>query len=118
MTNSIEQVVICDEIIAYTRHFLKEVDVDEDSLALDVIHEICVDGDFISSKHTALHYRKDWYPKLFERRSFEGWKKTGGKTLRQRAQEKALHILENHQPQLLPPDVQQKLDQIIEKAIS
>jgi trimethylamine--corrinoid protein Co-methyltransferase len=118
MTNSIEQVVICDEIIAYTRHFLKEVDVDEDSLALDVIHEIGVDGDFISSKHTALHYRKDWYPKLFERRSYEGWKKAGGKTLRQRAQEKALHILENHQPQLLPPDVQQKLDQTIEKAIS
>jgi trimethylamine--corrinoid protein Co-methyltransferase len=118
MTNSIEQVVICDEIIAYTKHFLKEVDVNEETLALAVIHEIGVDGDFISNKHTARHYRKDWYPKLFERRNYDGWKKAGGKTLRQRAREKALDILEHHKPEPLPLDVQQKLDRIAEKASS
>ena len=118
MTNSIEQVVICDEIIAYTRHFLKEVDVNEETLALDVIHSVGLEGDFISSKHTALHYRKDWYPKLFERRNFEGWKNAGGKTLRQRAQEKALDILQRHQPERLPADVLQELDRIVGMANS
>jgi trimethylamine--corrinoid protein Co-methyltransferase len=116
MTNSIEQVVICDEIIAYTKHFMKEVEVNEETLALDVIHQIGPDGDFISSKHTKKHYREDWYPKLFERRNYDGWKKAGGKTMRQRAQEKALEILAQHKPEPLPLEVQNTLDQIVAQA--
>jgi len=116
MTNSIEQIVICDEIIAYTKHFMKEVEVNEETLALDVIHKIGPDGDFISSKHTRKHFREDWYPQLFERRNYEGWKKAGGKTMRQRAQEKALNILESHKPEPLPLDVQEALGQIVAQA--
>jgi trimethylamine--corrinoid protein Co-methyltransferase len=116
MTNSIEQIVICDEIIAYTKHFMKEVEVNEETLALDVIDQIGPDGDFISSKHTHKHFREDWYPKLFERRNYDGWKKAGGKTMRQRAREKALEILERHKPEPLSLDVQQKLDQIVAQA--
>jgi len=116
MTNSIEQIVICDEIIAYTKQFRKEVEVNEETLALDVINKIGPDGDFISSKHTLKHFREDWYPKLFERRNYEGWKKAGGKTMRQRAQEKALDILEHHTPEPLPLDTQNALNQIVAEA--
>jgi trimethylamine--corrinoid protein Co-methyltransferase len=113
MTNSIEQVVICDEIIGYTKHFMKEVEVNDETLALDVINKVGPDGDFISNKHTQKNYRKDWYPKLFERRNYDGWKKAGSKTMRQRAQEKALDILEHHTPEPLAEDVVKKLDQIV-----
>ena len=116
MTNSIEQIVICDEIIAYTKHFMKEVEVNEETLALDVIDQIGPDGDFISSKHTHKHFREDWYPKLFERRNYDGWKKAGGKTMRQRAREKALDILQHHTPEPLPLNVQQQIDQIVAQA--
>jgi trimethylamine--corrinoid protein Co-methyltransferase len=116
MTNSIEQIVICDEIISYTKHFMKETEVNDETLALDVIHQIGPDGDFISSTHTHKHFRQDWYPKLFERRNYDGWKKAGGKTMRQRAQEKALHILAQHKPEPLPLDTQKKIDQIVMEA--
>lgn len=116
MTNSIEQVVICDEIIAYTRHFMKSVEVNDETLALDVIKAIGPDGDFMGTKHTTRHFREDWYPQLFERRNYDGWKKAGGKSLRQRAQEKALSLLESHKPEPLSPDVQAKLDQIVNAA--
>jgi trimethylamine--corrinoid protein Co-methyltransferase len=116
MTNSIEQIVICDEIISYTKHFMKETEVNDETLALDVIHQIGPDGDFISSKHTHQYFRQDWYPKLFERRNYDGWKKAGGKTMRQRAQEKALNILEQHKPEPLPLDTQKKIDQIVMEA--
>jgi trimethylamine--corrinoid protein Co-methyltransferase len=118
MTNSIEQVVICDEIIAYTKHFMKEMEVNEETLALDVIHKIGPDGDFISNKHTLKHFREDWYPKLFERRNYDGWKKAGGKTMRERAREKALDILEHHTPEPLPLDVQKQIIQIVREATS
>lgn len=116
MTNSIEQVVICDEIIAYTRHFRQEVEVNDETLALDVIQAVGPDGDFMSNKHTTRHYREDWYPTLFERRNYDGWLKAGGKTLRQKAQEKALDLLEHHKPEPLSPDVQAEVDRIVAEA--
>lgn len=116
MCNSIEQIVICDELIAYTKHFMQGLEINEETLALDLIDQVGPDGDFMSSKHTLQNFKKDWYPKLFDRRNYEEWQAAGGKTLRQRAQERALDILENHQPEPLPANIQQKIDQIVEQA--
>jgi trimethylamine--corrinoid protein Co-methyltransferase len=112
MCNSLEQVVICDEIIDYTRHFMRGLEINEDTLALDVIDQIGPDGDYLSTQHTLEHYRQDWYPKLFERRNHTDWYKRGGKTLRQRARERALDLLAKHKPEPLPEDVQRKVDEI------
>jgi trimethylamine---corrinoid protein Co-methyltransferase len=115
MTNSIEQVVICDELIAYTKHFMRSLEINEETLALDLIDQIGPDGDFLSSEHTLEHYREDWYPKLFDRSQYDIWKRKGSKTLRERARDKALRLLETHQPEPLPADVQKKVDAIVEQ---
>jgi trimethylamine---corrinoid protein Co-methyltransferase len=115
MTNSIEQVVICDELIAYTKHFMRSLEINEETLALDLIDQIGPDGDFLSSEHTLEHYREDWYPKLFDRSQYDIWKRKGSKTLRERARDKALKLLETHQPEPLPADVQKKVDAIVEQ---
>jgi trimethylamine--corrinoid protein Co-methyltransferase len=113
MTNSIEQIVICDELIGYTKHFMRPLEINEDTLALDLIDQIGPDGDYLSSDHTLKHFREDWYPKLFDRRNFDDWKRSGAKTLRQRAREKALKILDTHTPEPLPADIQAQVDAIV-----
>jgi trimethylamine--corrinoid protein Co-methyltransferase len=70
----------------------------------------------MGSDHTRKHYREDWYPKLFDRRPYEDWNASGAKTLRVRARERALRILETHKPEPLPADVQRKVDEIVEGA--
>jgi trimethylamine---corrinoid protein Co-methyltransferase len=115
MTNSIEQVVICDELIAYTKHFMRSLEINEETLALDLIDQIGPDGDFLSSEHTLEHYREDWYPKLFDRSQYDIWERKGSKTLRERARDKALKLLETHRPDPLPVDVQKKVDAIVEQ---
>ena len=112
MCNSIEQIVICDELINYTKQFMKGLEINDETLALDLIHEVGPDGNFLSSKHTRKNFKFDWYPELFDRRNYADWKARGGKTLRQRAQEKALEILETHKPEPLPDNVQKQLDEI------
>jgi trimethylamine--corrinoid protein Co-methyltransferase len=116
MTNSIEQVVICDELIAYTKQFMKGIEVNDETLALDVIDEVGPDGDFMGTQHTHRHFREDWYPKLFERRNYAAWEKAGAKSMRQRAHEKALSLLETHKPEPLPAEVLQQLDRIVAEA--
>ena len=113
MCNSIEQIVICDELIGYTRHFMRPLEINDDTLALDLINEIGPDGDYLSSEHTRQHYRADWYPKLFDRSNFEEWNRAGAKSLRQRAREKALKILETHRPEPLPANIQAQIDAIV-----
>jgi trimethylamine--corrinoid protein Co-methyltransferase len=116
MRNSIEQMVMCDEMIAYTKHFMKGLEINEDTLALDLIDEIGPFGDFMAADHTRAHYKEDWYPKLFDRKPYDDWSRAGGKTLRQRAQEKALKILATHKPEPLPAEVVARLDQIVAEA--
>ena len=56
MSNSVEQIVICDELIAYTKRFMQGLEINDETLALDVIDEVGPDGDFMSSEHTRAHF--------------------------------------------------------------
>jgi trimethylamine--corrinoid protein Co-methyltransferase len=116
MCNSLEQMVICDELIHYVKRFMQGLEVSEETLALDVIDEVGPHGDFLGTKHTKRHYREDWYPSLFDRNSFESWAAAGGKTLRQRASERVEEILAEHEPEPLPPDVQRRIDEVVSRA--
>ncbi len=112
--NSIEQVVICDELINYVKRFMTGLEITEETLALDLIDEIGPHGDFLGAKHTRDHYKKDWYPSLIDRSNYDSWLADGGKTLRQRARERVIEILESHEPEPLSSDVQQAVDAIAE----
>jgi trimethylamine---corrinoid protein Co-methyltransferase len=116
LTNSIEQIVICDELIAYTKQFMRPLEINAETLALDLIHEIGPDGDYLGAEHTHQNFRSDWYPRLFDRSNYERWKANGSKTLRQRAREKALKILDTHHPEPLPEPIQAGVDEIVRSA--
>lgn len=114
--NSIEQIVICDELINYVKRFMAPIEVTDETLALDVIDKIGPQGDFLGSEHTHEHYRDDWYPRLFDRRPYDAWLAAGGKTLRERAHEKTLNLLDRHHPEPLPAAVLARLDEIVAQA--
>jgi trimethylamine--corrinoid protein Co-methyltransferase len=116
MTNSLESVVMADEVIHWIRRFTQGVEVSRETLALDVTHEFGPKGDFLSSPHTRAHFRQDWYPKLIERQRWENWSAAGGKTFRQRARERALKVLETHQPEPLPEDMAKAIQGVVDRA--
>jgi trimethylamine--corrinoid protein Co-methyltransferase len=114
---SLESLVIADDLIGYARKLVGGIEVNDDTLALDVIHRVGPGGDFISDKHTFENFKKaTWYPDLFRRTMYDKWVDSGSKTLTQRANEKVKSILENHVPEPLPQDVQKSLREIVEKA--
>lgn len=93
---------------------MKGVEVSDESLALNIIHEIGPDGQHIDSKHTLENYRKRWYPKLFERASYDGWKAKGGKDLGERATDRVNTVLAEHKPEPLPKDVADAVHAVVE----
>ena len=98
LTGSLVQLAICDEIIAWVRRAVAPVEVSDETLALDLVDELGVDGSFLESDHTLDHYRERWYPDLFERFSHAGWKSRGGLTLAERAAARVDELLAAHAP--------------------
>jgi len=118
LTYSLEQLVMCDEFINWIRRFMQGVPVDDESLALDLIDELGPDGNYLGQPHTVRHYKEDWYPALLDRQNYDGWIAAGGKSLRDRANERAKQILAEHHPEPLPPNVLAALDEVIREAVA
>ena len=115
LCGSLPQLVICDEILSWLEAFMKGIEISDESLALDTIHEIGPDGQHIDSNHTLENYRKRWYPKLFERANYDGWKAKGSKDLCERATGQVNKILSEHKTEPLPKDMANAVHAIVER---
>jgi trimethylamine--corrinoid protein Co-methyltransferase len=116
LTGSLAQLAICDEIIAWIKPFLRPVEINDETLALDLIDRLGPDGSFLDTDHTRKHFRERWYPNLIERFNYAAWEKKGGKTLAQRAADKVEKILATHAPQPLSADAAKAVHAIVERA--
>lgn len=112
MTGSMPLVYFSNEIIGWLRRYLQKLEISEETLALDLIHEIGPDGHFLETDHTFAHVKEDWTPNLIDRLDFHRWEDQGSTTLQERAQEKVIEIIEEHRADPLPDDIVQRLDQI------
>jgi trimethylamine--corrinoid protein Co-methyltransferase len=116
LTYSLAQLAICDDIVSWLRAFGRGIEVDDESLALDVIAEVGPDGQFLHTEHTLKHFRERWYPTLFERDTYEGWLDRGGESLCERAVTKVDTILADHHPEPLPDETLRELQRIVQRA--
>jgi trimethylamine--corrinoid protein Co-methyltransferase len=116
MTIDYGQLVMDNEFARMIKYAVQGIAVTDETLAVDVMHEVGVGKDFLSHDHTMKHMRTQSQPKLIDRRTREDWE-AGGKTdLYQRALEEARYILENHKPDPLPDDVLATIRSIVEEA--
>jgi trimethylamine--corrinoid protein Co-methyltransferase len=113
MTGSLELVAFCDEVIGWLRRYLRRLEISEETLALDLIHEIGPDGHFVETAHTLRHVREDWHPTLFDRLNYHRWAAEGGTTLQQRANQKVQEIIKEHRAEPLPDVVVKRVNALI-----
>ena len=113
LTTSPEMIVFTAEMIEMHRHFMRGVTLDDESLALDVIHQVGPGGDFVGTEHTLAQFRSYWYPTLFERRRLNQWEAAGSQRLSGRLREKTIGIMEEHEPEPLPDGVEEEIDYIL-----
>ena len=116
LSGSLALLVICDEIVAWTRRYLGPVEVSPDTLAIDVVREVGVEGQFLATKHTASHYREMWSPRLFERDNYEGWMSRDGRGLGERASALVDEILGSAPDVSLPTSTDAVLASVVREA--
>jgi trimethylamine--corrinoid protein Co-methyltransferase len=99
---SFEQLLMDCEIFDMLRAVTQGVEVNEETLALDTIHNAGPQSHFLSTKHTKKHMRDIWQPKIMDRRSsWEEWTALGQPAPKERARELVKQLLSEHEPEAL-----------------
>ena len=119
MAASFEELVIDNEICRSVLSMAQGIRVDDETLALDVIHKVGPGGHFLAEKHTLQHFTEEHiFSELVDKGSYASWKKSGSKSLIEMARERAKKILKEHNPAPLDKDVQKEISDIIRRAES
>jgi len=111
-----ESMVIGNEIIDYALRFTQGLEVNDETMAIDVIDKVGPGGIFLGEKHTLKHFRERWMSRFFDIDSFETWQKKGSKSIDEVAREKVKEILATHKPEPIPEDTQKEISKILKRA--
>jgi trimethylamine---corrinoid protein Co-methyltransferase len=114
LTMDYAKLIMDAEMIRMIQIAIGGVAVNDETLAMDVIHEVGPGGTYITHEHNLRSMRSQSRANLFDRRSREDWMDmTQGKSVRERAYAKAIDILENHEPYPLPGDSAETMREIV-----
>jgi trimethylamine--corrinoid protein Co-methyltransferase len=112
LTFDYAKLIMDAELERMVMNILGGIEVSDDSVALDIIHQVGPAGEYLTQQHTYDHMREFSQNKLFDRRTRDGWVAQGAKDLTERAYEKARYIVENHKPKPLPDGAEETMQKI------
>ncbi len=116
MTSSFEMILLSDTVIGMSRAMLKRIEINEETLALDLIHKVGHGGSYITEDHTFRHFREIWYSKMIDRQKFEPWEGSGAKTMGDRLRDKVQKILENTPAPEMPAGTRSRILDVRKRA--
>ena len=113
MTCSLEYLVLCNEGAGAVKYMIRGVDVNPDTLALDVIEKVGPGGHFITEQHTLDHFRSEMhFTKTFNRNTYDNWKAAGSKDFGESANALIKEIMKWHEVPSLAPEVEKAIKDI------
>jgi trimethylamine--corrinoid protein Co-methyltransferase len=111
MLESDAMLMLDDELCGAALRLARGIEVNDDTLALDLIHRIGSAGHYMAETHTVNHYRKEHFiPKILPREPYDAWEKAGSHSALDHARQRARQVIQNHQPRTLHAATEQALD--------
>jgi len=107
-----EAIILDDDLYHKARYNLLEMDVNPETLAVDIVNEVGPGGHFLSQKHTRKHMRTSMVRGVLHQLDSMGKYRPPVEY----AREKVAWILENHHPEPPSADVQKEIDRIVAAA--
>jgi trimethylamine--corrinoid protein Co-methyltransferase len=116
MTGALEFVAFCDELVGWLKRYLRTPRITDETLALDLVHDVGPDGYFLEADHTLEHVREDWQPSIFDHTNFSDWAAQGSVDLQTRAKQRVRNLLAQYEPDPLPPGVDRRIEEVLAEA--
>lgn len=112
MLESHALLMLDDEICGAALRLARGIEVNDETLALDLIKKVGYSGNYITARETSKLFRKELFiPSMFSREPYETWEKEGSKLAIDHARERALEILAEHQPHEVDPVIEKELNE-------
>ena len=110
MTASYDKLVIDNEIIGMVMRAVEGIEVNDETLAFDLIKKTGPGGHFVSARHTRKHMRSEQYvPCLSDREERSRWQAAGGINATDRATKIVNEILNSPRQSAVPSDVRKRI---------
>ena len=97
---SLEHAIIQDEALGYLERMVRSFEVNDETLALDVIKQVGIGGNFFAEEHTVRHMRSEFWQDrgIFKACDYDTWVAEGAKSSLDRAHDKLNKILKGALP--------------------
>ena len=118
VTFSPEQLVIDNEIVGYARRMLRGFDVNDETLAFEVVERVGVGGEYLTDVHTLQHFREEMHDSpLFQRAPWGHVHARDARGMQELARRRAREILDGDswEPPLTQ-DQEREIDAIVDEA--
>jgi len=102
---SMESLLIDNDIIGAVQRTIKGIDVSEESLSIETIRQVCLEGPghFLGAEQTLQRMQREYvYPVIGDRASPNEWQSQGRPSVVERAIQKLDAILASHYPTHIP----------------
>ena len=101
-----------DELAGAALRIARGIEVNDNTLPLDLIKRVGFEGNYLQEDHTARYFREELFiPQLLSREPYETWEKGGRRLSYDLAREKARDILDKHELRHVDPDLERELDE-------
>jgi trimethylamine--corrinoid protein Co-methyltransferase len=113
LTVAYEQYVIDDDINGQAMRLVRGLDVTEESLSLDVIHDVCYgEGHYLGHPQTVSLMKSEYhYPHSVDRGARADWEEAGAMDMRERARRQARDILHTQYQEVIPEEIDKQIRQ-------
>lgn len=115
-TGSLDVLYFANDVVGYLDRIIGGIPITEEELALDVIHEVGPEGNFLGEEHTLENYGKNWRPGTLSRENWTAFENSGKKDYGDRANQAVRDILAKGVKHPLSEKVQKRLEEIMEEA--
>jgi trimethylamine--corrinoid protein Co-methyltransferase len=116
LTASYEKLILDAEMLQMMAEYLRPIEINEDTLAVEAIREVGPAGHFFGSAHTLARYETAFYsPMLSDWRNFKAWEEAGSRDATQRANTIWKKLLEEYEQPPLDPAVDEALVAYVER---
>jgi trimethylamine---corrinoid protein Co-methyltransferase len=107
-----ESLVIDNDIIGAALRTIRGIEVNDETLSVEVIREACIEGPghFLGHAQTLARMQADYlYPAVGDRTSPKEWAERGSTTTVDRAVKRTRELLEHHVPDHLPEEIDRQI---------
>ena len=112
------QAILDDDIAGMVGRFIEGVEVNDETLAIDLINEVGpIPGHYLNKAHTRKWWKKEQFiPKVADRLTYPEWMEKGKKSCLDYAKERMEEILATHKPTPLTEDQDKEIERILKEA--